>query len=288
MSAEVAVIVCSRNRADQLSRMLESLRNIETHREWELIVVDSDSTDHTAHVVAAFATSFPRAVRIVCAPVPGLGLARNLGAAATTAPVVLFTDDDCYPAPEWIDQMSRCLEESTSFGAVGGRIVLHDARDFPITIQLRTDAVDFPPGSVLVAGVLQGANFGFRRSALMQVGAFDNRMGAGTPFACEDIDVLARISAAGWTVGYDPRPVVAHHHGRRTQEEATRLMHTYDVGRGAFYCKMLVSSPLRFRYAWHWLRSLRYSDAAVWAREVVGALRFASVLLRRESARTAR
>ena len=286
MSAEVAVIVCSRNRADQLSRMLESLRAIETHREWELIIVDSDSTDHTAHVVAAFATSFPRAVRTVRASGPGLGFARNLGAAATTAPVVLFTDDDCYPAPDWIEMMTRCFEESLSLGAVGGRIVLHDARDLPITIQLRTDAVDFPPGSVLVAGVLQGANVGFRRSALTQVGAFDARMGAGTPFACEDIDVLARISDAGWTVRYDPRPVVAHHHGRRTQAEATRLMHTYDAGRGAFYCKMLVSSPLRVQYAWHWLRSLRYSDVTVWAREVVGALRFASVLLRRRGART--
>src|SRR3546814_9709199 len=64
--------------------------------------------------------------------------------------------------------------------------------------------------------------------------------GAGTPFACEDVDALARAAAAGWRGAYDPRPLVYHHHGRKTREDALRLRRVYDTARGAYYAKCIM------------------------------------------------
>ena len=274
-TADLAVIVCTRNRAKQLERMLESLRFLKTDRSWELIVVNSASTDTTDEVINQFAASFPRQVVHVVTEKPGLGLARNAGLRATSARIVLFTDDDCYPSPDWLDKTCLCFEEDGELGVVGGRILLHDPRDYPITIQLKAEAERFRARSLVIPGVLQGANLSFRRDALDSVHGFDARLGSGTPFSCEDIDVVARISAAGWAVAYDPRPTVSHHHGRRMPEDVAKLIVSYDHGRGAFYAKMLADRRVRLLYARRWLLTIKHSPLRCTRRELAGAIRFA-------------
>ena len=97
------------------------------------------------------------------------------------------------------------------------------------------------PKSFIRPGFIQGANSAFRRASLEQVGGFDPRFGvAKGQFAGEELDVAARISAAGWHGAYDPRPLVYHHHGRKTRWEEWRLMRVYQRGIGAFYAKSLL------------------------------------------------
>jgi GT2 family glycosyltransferase len=84
-----------------------------------------------------------------------------------------------------------------------------------------------------------------RRSALQEVGGFDEYLGAGTPFPSEDVEILARLSARGHGGCYDPDPVVLHHHGRKAGDDIRRLSTAYDRGRGAYYLKCLFIPAFR-------------------------------------------
>jgi GT2 family glycosyltransferase len=128
--------------------------------------------------------------------------------------------------------------------------------------------------SFIPAGMIQGANISFKRVALQSVNGFDDRFGAGTRFPCEDIDVCARASAAGWHGAYDPRPIIYHHHGRKTEAEATRLMKLYDHGRGAYYAKGLLNPAICFVTFKKWLLFIISQPYSRTAREVLAAMEY--------------
>ncbi|MDW8444478.1 MAG: glycosyltransferase family A protein [Acetobacteraceae bacterium] len=99
----VSIVVCTRNRAESLGRTLAALARLEVAPlpAVELLVVDNGSTDGTAEVVRAAQVSFPYPLRLVPCPEKGLSRARNAGVLAARHDLVLFTDDDCLPEPDW-------------------------------------------------------------------------------------------------------------------------------------------------------------------------------------------
>ena len=52
-------------------------------------------------------------------------------------------------------------------------MLLHDPRDYPITIQELDHRVEIAPKSFVQPGLIHGANFAFRRSVLEEIGGFD-------------------------------------------------------------------------------------------------------------------
>lgn len=273
-TSAISLVLCTRNRVSQLERTLESLRHLELPQRWELVIVDNGSSDGTPDLLRGLSDDPTRSLRVVHEPTPGLGTARNSGWRASSGSIIAFTDDDCYPASDYLARVEQCFAERADLGFVGGRILLHDPSDARVTIQEHSEPVEFPPRRLVPAGWIQGAAFACRRQALEDIGGFDARFGAGTPFACEDIDAVARISAAGWVGSYDPRPVVAHHHGRKPGPEIDRLHHTYSVGRGAYFAKSLRDPVLRRSTLRAWLSAIRYQPLSVTFTEARGAIDF--------------
>lgn len=245
----------------------------------ELIVVDNGSTDATHEVLECFAASAVLPVRIVHEAHAGLSNARNAGWRTAGGDIVAFTDDDCYPAADYLAALRDCFAQP-DLGYVGARVLLYDRDDYPITIQPLNERVDIPAHSYVKPGLIHGANMAFRRAVLERIGGFDPALGAGTPcLSAEDTDALCRASAAGFAGAYDPRPVVYHHHGRRLQSQVDALLESYDVGRGALFFKGLTDGgtrrhfalPVARRVAGHLLKG-RF---ATLNREMKGALRYA-------------
>lgn len=276
MSAGVtlSVVICTRNRAAQLQRCLETFRNLQSNAQWELILVDNGSTDDTAKVVEQFKQRAPFPVHPVFEGRPGLGRARNAGWRIASGAIIAFTDDDCYPAPDYLSKLLECFEES-GIAFLGGRILLYDAADYPFTIRTLDSRRDIKPYSFVPAGTIQGANCAFRRDALAAVDGFDDHMGAGTLFPCEDAEILARLTFAGFAGMYDPRPLVYHHHGRR-EEAGAKLARAYDRSRGIYYAKCLLDRRMRLSYLKHWYWQTKQRQFRRTAREVVGALSYLS------------
>lgn len=277
----IALVVCTRNRASKLDAFFESLRRVQCDSPWELVMVDNGSSDGTRERLRSFAATFAGQVSVVAEPQPGLGRARNRGWRAATAPIVAFTDDDCYPEPEYLSHVLAVFADE-AVGFAGGRTVLYDAADAPVTIYEHPVEQIYPPGHFIVGGVIHGANMAFRRQTLVDIDGFDDNLGAGTPFAFEDVDAQLRALAAKWTGKYDPRSVVYHHHGRKPGAEIEALKRSYDTGRGGYYMKCLLFMPHRWLCLRHWLRGIRRQPAGQTAREIRAAVSYLFYQLRQK------
>ena len=243
---KASLIICTRNRASRLSVCLGYLDSVD-FTDAELVLVDNGSDDDTARILASWAAGKGH-VRIVHEPTKGLGNARNAGWKASRGSILVFTDDDCYAAPTYVQEHTHLYEMDARLGWVSGRILLYDPLDAKITIQENTFTVPYAPYRFLEPGAVHGANLSFRRAALDAIGGFDSLMGVGSYFPCEDLDAAARVAFQGFAGLYSPNPVVQHHHGRQTNEEVRALEQTYRLGRGAYYGKCLSTRGMRSIY----------------------------------------
>jgi len=267
----LSLIVCTRDRSGRLDAFFEALGRMRARAAWELVIVDNGSTDDTPVRLAVLAGSLGAPVTIVREPRPGLGRARNAGVTAARGALLAFTDDDCYPAVDYIDSVANAFADRER-GFIGGRILLYDAQDHPITIRVDSTPIPIPPCSVVPTGLVQGANMAFRREVLERIGGFDDALGPGTPFCNDDVDAVARASAAGFAGSFVPEPVVHHHHGRRDPAEISALWRSYDHGRGAYYAKCMFELPIRWRVARYWWQSVGVQKLGATVRELEGAL----------------
>jgi glycosyltransferase involved in cell wall biosynthesis len=269
----LSVVICTRGRPAQLRACLDRFHRLSGAATWELVVVDNGPGEGASDVLHWYRREAPHPLTVVEESKPGLGRARNRGWQAAAGDLISFTDDDCYPAEDYLDRIVECFEDR-ALGFLGGRVLLFDPTDFPLTIQELDRRIEIESRSFIPAGLILGANFAFRRTVLEAIGGFDPGLGAGTPFACEDVDALARAAAAGWWGAYDPRPLVYHHHRRKTRDEALRLRRIYDVARGAYYMKCVISPAVRARYLGAWLHLIARQRPRRTARELRGALAY--------------
>ena len=219
------------------------------------MLVDNGSSDHTAQVLHNFAqgTSVP-SCQIFSEARPGLAAARNCGIRNSRGALLAFTDDDCYPDPDFLTRIEERLSDS-SLSYCGGQVLLFDPSDRPVTIQTRNEPRVIPAGEFIRGGVIHGANMGFKRESIIGVRGFDERLGAGTFFKSgEDTDLLRRLAFSGAKGYYDPKIRVYHHHGRKTIEQETALFRGYDRGRAAVLAKFCLHPGTRLvalkRFYW--------------------------------------
>ena len=275
----LSVIVCTRNRGVRLNRFLDQMRQlVSPPGGWELVLVDNASSDGTPAVIEGFTRQAPMSCHHVHAPQCGLARARNVGLAAARGEILVFTDDDCYPSPDYLCSIAKVFDECAP-AFIGGRVVLHDPTDAAVTVRDFAEPFDIPEYSYVSSSFIAGANMAIARHVFEDIGGFDPHLGAGTPsMAGEDIDIVARAVWAGWSGRYDPRPVVAHDHGRKPGRAAVRQSRGYDYGRGAYLAKRMFDSRARPVYLRRWAgRIFRRPGLATISRarrEVTGALRY--------------
>lgn len=246
--AEISVIVCTRNRPDNLERCLASLA-LQREVTYEVIVVDNAPLDTRSHDVAE-----SYGVRYVTEPRPGLDWARNRGIAAARYDLVAFTDDDARPDPGWLAALCAGFV-AEEVAAVTGLVA---AAEIETAAQALFEDVYGGMGKGFQVGLFSrrrlpmhyrphqygvGCNMAFRKAALEQLGGFDPALDTGTPTGGGgDLDAFQRIIEAGHAIVYRPEAVVRHIH-RRTAPELRRQL--YDNGRG--YCAALLAALTRAR-----------------------------------------
>jgi GT2 family glycosyltransferase len=267
----LSLIVCTRNRSEKLEAFFDAIGRMRARASWELVMVDNGSTDGTPSRLSALARRLDARITIVSEPRQGLGRARNAGVRGARGALLAFTDDDCYPALDYVDRIVDAFADSTR-DYIGGRILLHDAEDHPMTIRVDSAPIRIPARSVVPTGLVQGANMAFRREVLDRIGGFDAALGPGTPFCNDDVDAVARASAVGFPGSYVPEPVVYHHHGRRDAVDVAALWRTYDRGRGAYYAKCILDLPMRREFARYWYQTVGTQKLSATMRELEGAL----------------
>jgi len=202
----VSVIVPAFRAAHLIRACLRSLDEQTLPPEaYEVIVVDDGSDDDTAGVAERFAADARAGVKVVSLPENrGPAAARNAGMAASSAPVLAFTDADCKAAPDWLERGLARL----------------DAEDAPAGVEGRTDP-EGEPGTLThqmrnpTGGLFMTCNMLYRRDALERAGGFDERFRAAF---LEDSDVAFAVLEDGGDIVFAEDVIVYHqvlHEGRR-------------------------------------------------------------------------
>ncbi len=212
----VSVIVCTHNGATTLPECLEGVRGL-SYPDFELIVVDDGSSDNSAEIARAHGAI------LVEMDHGGLSAARNAGVKRARGEVVAFLDDDAYPDPDWLQYLVAALRESGHAGVGGPNLPPDDG--------IVAECVAAAPGGpihVLIsdreAEHVPGCNMAFRKSALSEIGGFDERFRV----AGDDVDVCWRLQEAGWTLGFSAGAVVMH---RRRDSVRRYLKQQYGYGK---------------------------------------------------------
>src|SRR3979490_435492 len=123
---KVSVILCTYNRCESLRRALESVARsvLPESVQWEVLVVDNNSSDETRAVVQDFILFYPDRFRYLFEPNAGKSHALNAGIRESDAEALAFMDDDVVVEPLWLKNLSEPLSSGTWVGA-GGRILIN-------------------------------------------------------------------------------------------------------------------------------------------------------------------
>ena len=154
---EVSIILPTYNRVDVIGRAVASIL-LQTHQDWELLVIDDGSTDGTVERLAGLD---PR-LRFIRQPNQGVAAARNTGIAAATGRYIAFMDSDDEWRPQFLALTTAFLRahphehwvatESLEDLGDGGPPILHSRADIATTYVafarfIGSHALDLPPGS---------------------------------------------------------------------------------------------------------------------------------------------
>ena len=249
---EISVIICTFNGSERLKDTLKSLGDMEVPSDiqWELLVVDNNSSDDTGEVIQKFVKTFGLDVKYLFEGNQGLSHARNKGLMNANGKIIAFTDDDCIVDKSWITSILKEFSSDKTLSGLGGRVELYNTNDRPVTTRTLKEWMLFSSPNQLF-NLLPGCNMGFVRDVFDDVGIFDPNFGAGTKIAsAEDSDFFYRAYKKGFKMIYSPDVLVYHNHGRRTDSQVRALNRGYVIGRGAFYCKhILRGDPVVMRLA---------------------------------------
>jgi glycosyltransferase involved in cell wall biosynthesis len=242
---KITVILCTYNRCQSLAKALESLAasKLTESVEWEVLVVDNNSSDQTEEVVRGFCRRYPGRFRYLFEPQQGLSSARNAGIRESKSEILAFTDDDVTVEPTWIRNLTAALDSGKWAGAGGRTLVeetflppdwmtmggphsLGDALAALFDLGLEPYELDRPP---------YGANMAFRKEMFEKRGLFRTDLGASPnrdiPRSNEDTEFGRRLMAAGEKLRYEPSAVVYHPVLENRIQKSYFLTWFFDYGR---------------------------------------------------------
>ncbi|MEN3950803.1 glycosyltransferase [Iodidimonas sp. SYSU 1G8] len=282
MLPRASIIISTYNRAPHLENALQAVERLD-YPDFEVVVVNGPSTDHTARSLDAWRGRIKMAD---CAQA-NISMSRNKGIAAASGEIICFMDDDAAPHPQWLRRLASAYADP-AVGGVGGFTIDNTGVRWQVrkTVCDRFgnafNVSDFfderplnRPGTPYYPSLL-GTNSSFRAEALHGIGGFDNVFA----YLLEETDVCLRLVDAGWKILYEPTALIYHQfaasHIRSTDRIARTLLPSA-VSKGYFIMRHGAAVSLQDaateidRYA-SWLRE---SNGSLEARErISGRHRF--------------
>ncbi|MGA2593415.1 MAG: glycosyltransferase [Bryobacteraceae bacterium] len=241
---QISVILCTYNRYQSLAKALDSVAasSLSSQIEWEVLVVDNNSSDQTREVVESVCSRYPGRFRYVFELQQGKSHALNAGIREASGDILAFMDDDVVVEPTWLRNLTAALEDVNWAGA-GGRILLEQSFSPPRWLSLNGR---YGMGGILalfdlgdVARELDqppyGTNMAFRRSIFEKYGGFRIDLGPrpGSEIRGEDTEFGRRIMLAGERLRYEPSAVVHHAVPQSRRQKKYFLKWWFDLGRSA-------------------------------------------------------
>ncbi len=199
----ISVIIPAYNADKTIADCLEGLQNqTMPASEYEIIVVDDGSIDQTRQIVA----QTPH-IRLIEQERGMVAAARNAGIQAAQGEIICFTDADCVPQKDWLEQISAPLRENPNIIGSKGRYNTQQSQFTARFVQIEyEDKYDRMAGYRRIS-FIDTYSAAFRRQVLLDIGCFNERFQSS-----EDRELSYRLAAAGHEMVFQPTAVVYHSH----------------------------------------------------------------------------
>lgn len=199
----ISVIIPLYNKETTIKRTIESVLN-QTFQDFEIVVIDDGSTDHSVEVVGAI--SDPR-IRLINQPNAGVSAARNAGIMASRYDYVAFLDADDEWDSDFLETINSLISKfpTASVFATNYRFSNQDNVITPTIIRgLKTNEPSIIDNYFQIVSnshpLVCSSAVAIRKEAIDSIGGFPKGIKAG-----EDLLTWARL-ASRYPVAYDPTP----------------------------------------------------------------------------------
>jgi glycosyltransferase involved in cell wall biosynthesis len=219
---DFSILIPTHNRLSTLSLTLQAVAS-QTGRtgDYEVLVIDDGSTDHTADGVRRIQKDYPVPLHYFYQPNRKQGAARNLGARNAQGRFLLFLGDDTLPVERFLEEHRKTHETHQSFGRQLSKLVVIGYTTWPDDF-VRTRFLDYVGekgwqfGFSLIEdqedvpfNFFYTSNLSMSRDFFLEVGGFDENF---QEYGWEDIELSVRLKSRGMKMIYNPASVTHHHH----------------------------------------------------------------------------
>lgn len=219
----LSVVICTWNRAESLQKTLESIENcrVPSGIDWEVLIVDNNSTDATSAVCQFFLQKNPKRYRCLLEKRQGKSFALNTAIENARGDIIAFTDDDVLVEPDWLFAVLVAFDAYDCLGVAGKIVPVWNSPkpawfsvDGPYRLMMAI--VEYDLGNqnqpCRIENPPYGANLALRKGAFDRYGPFRTDLGpvAGTTFRGEDTEYCRKLMSQGEKLIYVPGAVVYH------------------------------------------------------------------------------
>ena len=240
---EVSLIIPNRDRPRLLARVLSAVCQLD-YPSFEVIVVG----DRPSAVDLELPQLLARDIRYFHCAEANISKARNIGIRAARGEIVAFCDDDGMPERDWLTELVAPFAVADVGGAGGlvrsdngitvqwsGAMFDRSGGERRLTGKQRGIRLFRPKKDQIEFGGLMGVNTAFRRTALLEIGGFDESF----KYYLDETDVALRLTEAGWTLALNPSAEVHHVlavNASRGVQRRPRSLHQIAASK-AYFCK---------------------------------------------------
>ncbi len=205
----VSVIVPIYNGEQDLPELIECLEKQTFPREKvEFLLVDNNSSDRTSRILEQAANQETKIRHLTQKKIQSSYAARNLGICQAKNDILVFTDADCRPQPNWLIEIVQPFINS-KVGIVVGEVAALPGKSL---LEKYADRNQLMSQKFLLEHPFlpygQTANIAIRKQAFIDVGLFRPYLTTGG-----DADICWRIQKEGkWQLEYAPNAIIKHRH----------------------------------------------------------------------------
>ena len=168
----------------------------------EIIIVNGGGDNDCQKTLEKWELKF-HSMKIIKTNNINLAANRNIGLPYCSGDIILQTDDDARPLPNWIEKMVKAHKKYPEAGVIGGDVIDASGNSFLSNI---ADVSTFPHhNSICEVRNVPGVNSSYKREVIEQVGEYDENL-----FRGEDVDYNWRAILQGWKVLHIPEIMVVH------------------------------------------------------------------------------
>lgn len=203
---KTSVFICTYNRGSLIDGTLRALIADQTMRPDEIVVVNGGGENDCEPILTKWKKVFP-ALREIKTKNINLATSRNIGLPMCKGDIIIQTDDDAEPFPNWIERLVEEHKRHPEAGVIGGNVIDASGEGLLFKIADATTFTHFSGDDYVEARTVPGVNSSYKREVIEKVGKYDTEM-----FRGEDVDYNWRCIKTGYKVLSFPDIKVYHHH----------------------------------------------------------------------------